>query len=771
MSEALQSQTVDYLEGLLEGFVAYDENWVMTYINAAGERLLGRRRAEVLGKTWHQAFPHAVGNPVDRMYQRVMRTRRPERMEYEYGHYGGRWFEISASPVRSGGVAVYFRDISDRETLNRIGRTLTAELDLERVVQAVTDAATGVSGAQFGAFFYNRKNEAGESYMLYALSGVPREAFARFPMPRNTAVFEKTFKGEGTLRSDDITKDPRYGKSGPHHGMPPGHLPVRSYLAVPVVSRSGEVHGGLFFGHPETGVFTERAERLVQGIASQAAIAIDNARLYRSLQDSEERFRNVVETQSEMVSRFRADGTLVFVNGAYARALGATPEAIVGRRFWDLVPPSEHAALKAMLDGLSPQRPEARIENRFDTEDGPRWTMWTNRAISFDGEGRLLEVQSTGIDITDRRRAEEALREADRRKDEFLATLSHELRNPLAPIRSAVTLLQHGDADAPLRKRAAEILDRQVRHMVRLVDDLLDVARVSRDTLELRRSPVELAAVVQGAVEAAEPLLAGARQRLQMDLEQAPLVLDADAVRLVQVVTNLLNNASKYGRPGGEIKLQAKREGDAVVIRVRDDGAGIAPERLPRIFELFNKDNRSGGLGIGLSLARRLVEMHGGTISAASAGPGLGAEFTVRIPIVPAGRPAAAAPLPPRRTLSGRRLLVVDDNADAADTLAVLLRRLGTEVRVAHDGPGALAAFERYRPDAVLVDIGMPGMDGYEVARRLRSQPAGRKVPIIAVTGWGQEKDRLLSREAGFDHHLVKPADIEALQSLLASLA
>jgi PAS domain S-box-containing protein len=607
-------------------------------MNAAGERLLGRRRGEVLGKTWHQAFPHAVGNPVDRMYQRVMRTRRPERMEYEYGHYGGRWFEISASPVRSGGVAVYFRDISDRETLNRIGRTLTAELDLERVVQAVTDAATGVSGAQFGAFFYNRKNEAGESYMLYALSGVPREAFARFPMPRNTAVFEKTFKGEGTLRSDDITKDPRYGRSGPHHGMPPGHLPVRSYLAVPVVSRSGEVHGGLFFGHPEPGVFTERAERLVQGIASQAAIAIDNARLYRSLQDSEERFRNVVETQSEMVCRFRADGTLVFVNGAYARALGATPEAIVGRRFWDLVPPSEHAALKAMLEGLTPQRPEARIENRFDTEGGPRWTMWTNRAISFDDEGRLLEAQSTGIDITDRRRAEEALREADRRKDEFLAMLAHELRNPLAPIRTGLHLLHVSQPGSEPASQARAMMERQLNHLIRLVDDLLEVSRISTGKIELRRERLELAAAVLSAVETVRPMMEAARHRLDISLPPEPVMLEGDFVRLAQVVANLLSNAAKYTDPGGRVALTMRREGGEALVSVRDSGVGIAPEQLPQLFDMFSqaegtRHRAQGGLGIGLALAKRLAELHGGRIEARSPGAGQGSEFRVYLPL------------------------------------------------------------------------------------------------------------------------------------------
>ena len=431
----------DFLEGLMEGFVAYDQDWRMTYMNAAGERILGRRREDVLGKTWHQAFPHAVGNPVDQMYQRVMRTRSGERMEYYYPHYR-RWLEISASPVKSGGVAVYFRDVTDRETLNQVGRTLAAELDLERVVQAVTDAATEASGAQFGAFFYNVTNESGESYMLYALSGVPRESFSKFPMPRNTAVFAPTFEGSGIVRSDDITKDARYGKSAPHHGMPQGHLPVRSYLAVPVISRSGEVLGGLFFGHEQAAVFTERAERLVAGIAAQAAIAMDNARLYRAEQE---------------------------------------------------------AAAK--------------------------------------------------------------LREADRRKDEFLATLAHELRNPLAPIRTGLHLLRITQPGSDSAEQARAMMERQLTHLIRLVDDLLEVSRISRGKIDLRRSPIELAAVVLSAVETTRPAIEAARHRLDISLPAQPLTVDADFVRLAQVLANLLNNAAKYTDPGGRIALSVRGEG------------------------------------------------------------------------------------------------------------------------------------------------------------------------------------------------------------------
>jgi len=629
------TQTVDYLEGLLEGFVAYDDNWVMTYMNATAERLLGRRREDVLGKTFRQAFPHAAGNPVDAMYQRVMRTRQAERMEYFYPHYK-RWLEISASPVRSGGVAVYFRDISDRETLNRIGRTLTSELDLERVVQAVTDAATEVSGAQFGAFFYNRKNEAGESYMLYTLSGVPRQAFSGFPMPRNTALFAPTFSGEAIVRSDDVTRDPRYGRSAPHYGMPQGHLPVKSYLAVPVVSRSGEVLGGLFFGHSEAAVFGERAERLVGGIASQAAIAIDNARLYRSLQESEQRYRAVVESQTELVCRFRPDGTILFVNGAYARAVGTTPEAMVGRNFWGFIPEKDQPGVRELLARLTPQTPEVRIENRFRTaEGGERWMLWANRALVFDGEGRVLEAQSTGVDITERRLAEEALREGDRRKDEFLAMLAHELRNPLAPIRNGLHLMRVFPPGSETAIEARAMMERQLTQLIRLVDDLLEVSRISRGKIELRRAPVDLAQVVASAVETSRPLLDAGRHHLDVRVP-AGLAVDGDFVRLAQVVGNLLNNAAKYTDPGGRIVVSARREGGEAVISVRDNGVGLSPELLPRLFDMFAQADRSraqGGLGIGLALARMLVELHGGRIEAKSEGAGQGSEFVVRLPL------------------------------------------------------------------------------------------------------------------------------------------
>jgi CheY-like chemotaxis protein len=366
--------------------------------------------------------------------------------------------------------------------------------------------------------------------------------------------------------------------------------------------------------------------------------------------------------------------------------------------------------------------------------------------------------------------AEQALKQADVRKDEFIATLSHELRNPLAPLSHSLQVLKLTGATGADAQPLHEIMERQVNHLVRLVDDLLEMARITRGRLELRRERVEVATVVRNAVETSDPLIQAAGHRLTVSLPGEPLWVDGDPVRLAQILANLLNNSARYTERGGEIAVHARREDGMAAIAVRDNGSGIPPQILPEIFEMFSRGERGaayapgGGLGIGLALARRLAEMHGGTLHAHSEGPGRGAEFLLRVPLAAhTPRPAAAAP--DAGVLPGKRILVVDDNRDAADSLAMLLNFLGAEVNVVYDG-----AFESYRPGVVLLDIGMPGMDGFTVARRLREAPGGRGVPIVAITGWGQEEDRRRAREAGFDHHLVKPPDMTALRSLLGAL-
>jgi signal transduction histidine kinase len=368
----------------------------------------------------------------------------------------------------------------------------------------------------------------------------------------------------------------------------------------------------------------------------------------------------------------------------------------------------------------------------------------------------------------------DALQRADRRKDEFLASLAHELRNPLAPIRSAVEILEGGIVPEADAARARAVVVRQVDHMTRLIDDLLDVSRITCDKLSLQVSRVDLAQVVATAVETSRPLMDELRHTLTVHLPPTPVVLEADGARLAQVLSNLLTNAAKYTAAGGEVRLSAEVQDAEVVIRVTDNGIGIEADMLARVFELFiqgdhPRDRSGGGLGIGLTLARRLVEMHGGRLEARSEGPGRGSEFSVRLslPLWPAHEDAPEGEQKFEHT-SRRRVLVVDDNHDAAEMLAVMLGTWGQETRVAHDGIQALATAEAFQPEIVLLDIGLPDLDGYEVARRLRTEPWGRRALLVAVTGWGQESDLERSRHAGFDRHLVKPVVPGLLRELIA---
>jgi CheY-like chemotaxis protein len=385
-------------------------------------------------------------------------------------------------------------------------------------------------------------------------------------------------------------------------------------------------------------------------------------------------------------------------------------------------------------------------------------------------------------DATEKRRIENEIREADRNKDEFLAMLAHELRNPLAPLHNALQILRMRGVDAATAERARAMMERQVQHMVRLVDDLLDVSRIMRGKIELHKEPVDVATIIARAVETAQPAIDALGHALEISLPKEPVLVEGDLMRLAQVVSNLLNNAAKYTEQRGRIWLSAERQGEELVLRVRDTGVGISPEFLPRIFDLFVQAEHGvartqGGLGIGLTLVRRVVEMHGGRVTALSAGEGKGSEFIVRLPAlskdsaprVGAGQEGGGETRP-GPSFPCHRILVVDDSLDAADSLATLLRLQGQNVQVAYDGPAALTAAQGFRPELVFLDIGMPGMDGYEVARRLRRQPENEKTLLVALTGWGQKEDRQRSKEAGFDHHLTKPAGAQTLRELLGNL-
>ncbi|HEU4796309.1 MAG TPA: ATP-binding protein, partial [Pyrinomonadaceae bacterium] len=400
-----------------------------------------------------------------------------------------------------------------------------------------------------------------------------------------------------------------------------------------------------------------------------------------------------------------------------------------------------------------------------------------------DGANQTIGFATVSQDVTNRKRLEDNLRilatdlaETDRRKNEFLATLAHELRNPLAPMTNMIEVLKHADGNGEILKRAHETIERQLGQLVRLVDDLLDLNRITHDRLELRRSEVDLSSVIQQAVEAARPLIDSAGHELTIDLPVEPIYLNADRTRLAQVFGNLLNNSSKYTKAHGVVSLSAKRVDHEVVVTVKDNGAGIPRDKLNTIFDMFMQvdtasDRSQGGIGIGLTLVKRLVEMHGGTIEAQSAGEGMGSEFVVRLPVLSTAALSAEDGSGVARAMPNqRRILIVDDNRDSADSLAMLMQMTNNEAFLAHDGVEAVEAIEKHRPEVVLLDIGLPKLDGHEVCRRVRQQPWGKDIVIIALTGWGQEDDRRKSQEAGFNGHLVKPVDYDELLDLLTTL-
>ncbi|MCW5834624.1 MAG: PAS domain-containing protein [Labilithrix sp.] len=492
-----------------------------------------------------------------------------------------------------------------------------------------------------------------------------------------------------------------------------------------------------------------------------------------ALRESEERFRTLADNMSQLAWMADPRGNVFWYSKRWFDFTGTTPEEMAGWG-WTRVHHPDH------VDRVKEHLGRAWVagepwEDTFPLrgKDGTyRWFL--ARAIPIrDAGGDVVRWLGTNTDITEQRAAEEALRDADRRKDEFLATLAHELRNPLAPIRSGLEVLSRA-RDEDTRRHAVETIERQLGHMVRLVDDLLDVARISRGQVELQHARVTLDDVIETAVETSRPSIERGRHELTISVPGETLWIDGDLTRLAQVVANLLDNAAKYTPEGGHITLEARADRGDVVIRVTDTGIGIDAATLPRVFELFTRGasggaRSAGGLGIGLSLVRKLVEMHGGTVSAESRGAGLGATFELRLP-----RAEQAPELEEReseRAVTGaapRRVLVVDDNVDAAEMLSMMLELRGHETRTAHDGPAALTAATEWTPEVVFLDIGLPGMDGYEVARRLRADPAFAGTVLVARTGWGSADDKRRAREAGLDVHLTKPVDVTDVDAVVA---
>ena len=608
-------------------------------------------------------------------------------------------------------------------------------------------------------------------------------------------------------------------------------LGIRSGWSAPILSSDGRVLGTFANYYRQPGDPSPQDRQLVEIVTRTAALAIERVRAGNALRESEQTARFLADASAALavlvdfdstlqkvaslavpnfadwasVDLLEGDGTLRRVAVAHVDPAKVELAHEVHRRFppdpaapqggWNILRTGRAEIVPEISDELLVQSVKDDELLRIMRELGLKSylgvplkvrgkTLGVITFIAAESGRRYDEADlATAQDLADRAAiaVENAqlyreLRDADRRKDEFLATLAHELRNPLAPIRNGLQVLRLSGTESEMVAEARSMMERQLSQMVRLVDDLLDVSRITRNKLDLRRQRVALAAVVHSAVETSRPLIEQARHTLSLTLPPGPVHIDADLVRLAQVFSNLLNNSAKYTEPGGRIWLTAEVSGHEVAVRVRDTGLGIPAEALPRIFEMFSQVDRNmeqaqGGLGIGLTLVRRLVEMHGGTVEARSEGPGKGSEFIVRLPLMKEGAVGRQAPTTGDgpATTSKRRILIVDDNHDSAMSLGMMLNLMGNDTRTAHDGLAAVEAAGEFRPDVILLDIGLPKLNGYEACRRIREQPWSKGMVIVALTGWGQDEDRRRSEEAGFNHHMVKPVEVDALEKVLAT--
>jgi signal transduction histidine kinase/ActR/RegA family two-component response regulator len=610
-----------------------------------------------------------------------------------------RFSKVQLVENRSVGRVWTFRDITERrraedalrdetrilELLNRTGTALAAKLDLQSLAQAVTDAATQLSGARFGAFFYNTTDEKGEAFTLCTVSGAPREAFEKFGDPRATPLFGPAFGGDLCVRCDDVLADPRYGEIAPHLNMLPGHLSVRSYLAVPVISRSGETIGGLFFGHPRVAAFNERTERIIVGVAAQAAIAIDNARLYEAAQTAAEERKMLLD--SERSARTAAE--------------------------------------------------------------------------------RLSAL-----------------------KDAFLANLSHELRTPLSAIVGWSQVLRRGAKDEADLHKGLETIERNARVQTQLIEDLLDMSRIASGKVRLDIQPADPVAFIEAAIETVRPAADAKGIRLEKLLDPAAGPISGDPSRLQQVLWNLLSNAIKFTPRGGKVQVLLERVNSHIEITVADTGIGIKPEFIDSVFDRFHQADASttrkyGGLGLGLSIVKQLVELHGGTVRVESPGENLGTTFAIQLPLTVVYRrssgegrfhPQAAEAIPVDfkvADLSGVKVLVVDDEVDALALIKRVLVDCGANVQTASTADEALVLVEKERPHILLSDIGMPDVDGFELLRRVRGlgQARGGRLPAIALTAFARSEDRTRALRAGFLVHVSKPVEPAELIATVASVA
>jgi PAS domain S-box-containing protein len=746
------------------------------WFGVARDEIIGRTVAEVVGaEAWRTSEPQLAsalaGNVVE--YE----------AESPYAIGARRWAHVTYAPHRDDagrvqGVVAMVTDIGDRKRAE-LNAALLADLSQAfAALPTAEDAARQVTERLVGRLGLSR-------CLLAEIDDTSDKArifhqYSRDPEPSQEGDYAVsdflTDAEQATLAAGRplVINDVREGRS-PEAAERFRQLGVGAVVSAPYVSE-GRRRFALAAEKREPYEWKPDEIELLREVSTRIYVQLDRARAEQTLRRNELRYRSLAAVLSNVPCTVDPIGRFVVPQPAWSRYTGQSFEQSRDFGWFDAVHPEDReAARQAWIEALHARKPY-EVCVRLWHEESRNFRHVIARAVPLlDETGLIREWVGACTDIHDATEQARALIEADRRKDEFLATLAHELRNPLAPIRNGLHIMKLAGKAEGAVANVYQMLDRQVNHLVRLVDDLMEVSRITRGRVELRKEHTDVQAVIHTAIETSRPFIDEAGHRLELSLPAEPLRIEGDTMRLAQVITNLLNNAAKYTDRGGRILLTARREGAAAVISVRDNGRGISAEMLPRVFDLFAQaapghDYSRGGLGIGLTLVRNLVELHEGSVEAKSDGAGRGSEFIVRLPLVPAA--GAATESAPARDgpYSSRRVLVVDDNRDAADSLGVLLTLLGVETRTAHDGTAALEALDEFEPSVVLLDLAMPVMDGYEVAQRMRQHPHGRHVTLVAVTGWSLDRDRLRSAAYGFDGHLVKPVDLDVLRQLLADL-
>ncbi|HEX7794204.1 MAG TPA: PAS domain S-box protein [Vicinamibacterales bacterium] len=747
------------LHSIGDGVITTDINGCVTYMNALAESLTGWKLEKAVGQSLDTVFRivnEETREAVENLATRALREGVPVGpvSHTVLIQNGGREFPIDdrAAPIRDelgsvSGCVLIFREISAQRQMERDkAEQLVAARFLGAIVESSDDAIISKS---LEGIIQSWNAAAERMFGHTAEQAIGRHISLVIPPER-------------IQEEDRIIASLKAGQRIDHFETVRVRADARpidvSLTISPIKDPTGAVVG---------------ASKIARDITER-----------KRAEEERENFVRLIENSSDFIGMCNLEGIPFFINRAGLDLVGlddvdsARRAPLASFFFPEDQDRIIHEFLPSVLSSGSGEI-EVRFRN-FKTGEA-RWMAYKVLTLP-DADGRPIGFATVSQDVTERKRLNDDLHRlaidlaaADRRKNEFLALLAHELRNPLAPISNTVRALRRGVIDKETVRSASELLQRQVGQMSRLVDDLLDMSRISSGKIELRKDRIELAPVVAQAVEAARPQFRKLNHELTVALPPQPVYVNADRARLTQVIANLLNNAAKYTDAGGRVWLTMEHQGSEAVIRVRDTGIGIAAGQLPRVFDMFAQADTSlersrDGLGIGLTLVKTFVELHGGTVEARSAGLGRGSEFIIRLPVLVAG--AEIAPPSPANEASpvaSRRVLVVDDSEDGAESMAMILQFAGHETVKAYDGVAAIEAAERFRPDVVLLDIGLPRMNGYEVCRRLRQEPWGRDITIVALTGWGQEDDRTRSKEAGFDVHMVKPVDFDALLQLLAS--